>query len=224
MTDRPDPDANPPAAPGEIARRVIERRDQIGLSEHMLAHEAAMAPAYLRHLLAVGPEFDPPGFVRIAAALRMTWTELLQGRTDAPPGQSAPGPRPLLAHLSAPECWDLIGTHGIGRIALPVEPGPAVFPVNYAVDGGTIVYRTSPRGAAAPADGSPVSFQIDHIDEHRSHGWSVLIVGEAHHVDDPDEEQRLSALPGATPWAGGSRPLWVRVGVERITGRRIGTG
>ncbi|MFB7616805.1 pyridoxamine 5'-phosphate oxidase family protein [Kitasatospora sp. NPDC056181] len=224
MTDRPDLGADLPAGPAGVARRVVRRRDQLGLSEETLAREAAMAPAYLRHLLEAGPEFDPPAFVRIAAALRTTWPELLEGREDAPPGQPTPGPHPLLAHLSAPECWELIGTHGIGRIGLPVQPAPAVYPVNYAVDGGAVVYRTARGGAAAPSDGSKVSFQVDRIDDHRSRGWSVLIVGEARHVDDPDEERRLSALPGATPWAGGSRPLWVRVGAEEITGRRIGTG
>jgi nitroimidazol reductase NimA-like FMN-containing flavoprotein (pyridoxamine 5'-phosphate oxidase superfamily) len=212
MTDR--------SAPSDIARR----RDQLGLSEEMLAYQAAMAPAYLRHLLQVGPEFDLSGFVRIAAVLGMTWSELLSGhRPDAPPGQADPGARPLLLHLTEPQCWELIGTHGIGRIGLPGLRAPAVFPVNYAVDAATVVYRTAPGGAAAPVDGSPVSFQVDHIDDRRSRGWSVLMMGDAHHIDDPDEEQRLSALPGAIPWAGGSRPLWVRVRPDDITGRRIGT-
>ncbi|MQS17123.1 pyridoxamine 5'-phosphate oxidase family protein [Streptomyces kaniharaensis] len=195
----------------------------------MLAHRAAMAPAYLRQLLRAGPEFDPPGFVRIAAVLGMAWPELLSGRRpDATPGQAEPeqtepGPRPMLLHLTEPQCWELIGTHGVGRVGLPVQPGPLVLPVNYAVDAGTVVYRTAPGGAAAPSEGSPVSFQVDHIDERRSRGWSVLILGEAHHVDDLDEEQRLSALPGTTPWAGGSRPLWVRVRPDEVTGRRIAT-
>ncbi|MFE5587306.1 pyridoxamine 5'-phosphate oxidase family protein [Kitasatospora sp. NPDC056531] len=211
--------------PTAVARRIVERRDQLGQSEEMLAYRAAMSPAYLRHLLVAGPEFDPPGFVRIAAALGMTWPELLEGhREDAPPGQSGPGPRSLLTHLTLPECWELIGTHGVGRIGLPVDPGPAVYPVNYAVDARTIVYRTTPKGAAAPSDGSSVSFQVDHIDDRRSRGWSVLILGEAEHVDDPAEWERLAALPGSTPWAGGSRPLWVRIRPDGVTGRRIGVG
>ncbi|MCG6494190.1 pyridoxamine 5'-phosphate oxidase family protein [Kitasatospora sp. A2-31] len=220
----PDPQAVERADPAAVARRVRERRDQLGLTDEMLAYQAAMAPRYLRHLLDVGPVFDPAGFVRIAAALRMTWSDLIEGRADAPPGQGDPGPRPLLLHLTEPECWDLIGTHGIGRVGLPVQPAPAVFPVNYAVDAGTIVYRTSARGAAAPPDGSPVSFQVDHIDDRMSQGWSVLVLGEAHHVEDPDEQERLSLLPGTTPWAGGGRAQWVRIRPDEVTGRRIGSG
>ncbi|MET8628758.1 pyridoxamine 5'-phosphate oxidase family protein [Kitasatospora sp. NPDC004669] len=217
MTERPDPVA--------IARRIVQRRDQLGLSEWMLAYRANMAPAYLRQLLQAGPELDPEAFVRIASALGTTWPELLSGhRPDAPPGQSDAAPHPLLLHLSEPQCWDLIGTHGVGRIGLPVGPAPLVLPVNYTVDARTIVYRTAPRGAAAPAEGSPASFQVDHIDDRRSQGWSVLILGEAHHIDDPDEQRRLSALPGTTPWAGGARPLWVRIRPGEVSGRRIGTG
>ncbi|MBD0693390.1 helix-turn-helix domain-containing protein [Streptomyces sp. CBMA123] len=218
ITDRTDPTA--------IARRILQRRDQLGLSEGMLAYRANMAPAYLRQLLQTGPELDPPAFVRLATALGTTWPQLLTGRNpDAPPGQpDAAAPRPLLFHLTEPQCWELLGTHGVGRIGLPIGPAPVVLPVNYAVDTRTIVYRTAPHGAAAPADGSPASFQVDHIDDHRSLGWSVLILGEAHHIDDPDEQQRLSTLPGAEPWAGGSRPLWVRIRPVEVTGRRIGTG
>ncbi|MEU8925877.1 pyridoxamine 5'-phosphate oxidase family protein [Kitasatospora sp. NPDC048545] len=217
MTEHPDPAA--------VARRIVRRRDQLGLSEWMLAYRANMSPAYLRQLLGTGPEFDPPAFARIAAALGVTRPELLSGhRPDAPPGQADPGPRPLLLHLTGPQCWELLGTHGVGRVGLPLGPAPVVLPVNYAVDAATIVYRTSPKGAAAPDDGSPASFQVDHVDDHRSRGWSVLILGEAHHIDDPEEQRRLAALPGAAPWAGGARPLWVRIRPGEVTGRRIGTG
>ncbi|MGA5823809.1 helix-turn-helix domain-containing protein [Kitasatospora sp. NPDC094028] len=217
MTERPDPAA--------IARRIVQRRDQLGMTEEMLAYQANMAPAYLRQLLRAGPEFDEEAFLRIAFALGMPWPELLSGhRPDAPPGQADAAARPLLLHLTEPQCWDLLGTHGVGRIGLPAVPAPVVLPVNYAVDARTIVYRTAPRGAAAPEDGSPVSFQVDHIDDRRSRGWSVLIRGEAHRIDDPGEEQRLAELPGAVPWAGGSRPLWVRIRPGEVTGRRIGTG
>ncbi|MCX4682853.1 pyridoxamine 5'-phosphate oxidase family protein [Kitasatospora purpeofusca] len=226
MTRIPDLEAVRRANAVDVARRIDERRRQLGVDEAALAREAAMAPSYLRHLLEAGPGFDAAGFVRVAAVLRMTWTDLLEDRSDAPPGQAEPaaGVRPLLRHLTEPECWDLVGTHGVGRVALPADPGPSVYPVNYAVDRQTIVYRTSPREAAAPPESSPVSFQIDHLDDRLSEGWSVLMLGTAHHVEDVDEQQRLLRLPGATPWAGGSRPLWVRVVPNEVTGRRLGGG
>ncbi|MFI6848992.1 pyridoxamine 5'-phosphate oxidase family protein [Kitasatospora sp. NBC_00085] len=224
MNQNHDLEAVRHADPADVARRITERRSRLGLTEQMLAYQAAMAPRYLQHLLAAGPDFDPAGFLRIAAALGLTYQDLLEGRADAPPGQPQAASRPLLLHLTAAECWEKIGTHGVGRIALPVEPGPAVFPVNYTVDDASIVFRTATRSSAAPDDGAPVSFQVDRIDDHLSRGWSVLILGEARHVTDGDEVRRLSELPTTTPWAGGKRPLWVRIRADEITGRRIGGG
>ncbi|MBD0693117.1 helix-turn-helix domain-containing protein, partial [Streptomyces sp. CBMA123] len=217
MNDTPDPD------PIAVAHRIAERRERLGLTEDALAHQAAMAPQYLRHLTEAGPAFDPGGFVRIAAALCMSREELLEGRADAPPGLGAPGPRPRLLDLTDAECWELVGSHGIGRIALPVRPGPAVYPVNYVVDRATFAYRTGERAATAPEPGAEVSFQVDRIDEYLGRGWSVLALGSARYVEDPEERRRLEDLPGAAPWAGGDRPCWVRIRPAEISGRRLVT-
>ncbi|MFD9592971.1 helix-turn-helix domain-containing protein [Kitasatospora sp. NPDC059973] len=224
MDQNPGPDAAQRVDPALVARRIDDRRRQLGLTEEALARQTAMATRYLRHLMEAGPAFDPAAFVRIAAVLRTTYGELLSGRADAPPGQGGAGARPLLLHLTEPECWDRVGTHGIGRIGLPTRPAPAVFPVNYTVDARTIVYHTSAHGTSAPPDGSPVSFQVDHIDESLSRGWSVLILGRAQYVEDPDEIARLKELPGSTPWAGGGRDLWVRIRPDETNGRRITSG
>lgn len=206
-----------------VVRRVAERRAQLGLSESALSTRAAMSPRYLQHLLDAGPEFDPGGLVRVAAALDLTYQELLEGRRDPPPGQAEAGARPVLAQLSTAECWDKLGTHGVGRIAVPVQQeGPEVLPVNYLVDEGTVVYRTEPGGPARPAPGEGVSFQVDQIDDHLSHGWSVLLTGSAEHVEGGAEADRLSAQ-APEPWAGGDRPVWVRVRPKSVTGRRIDT-
>ncbi|MEU4115211.1 pyridoxamine 5'-phosphate oxidase family protein [Kitasatospora sp. NPDC028055] len=218
MNDTPDPD------PTAVARRIAERLGQLGLTEDALAQRAAMAPQYLRHLLEAGPTFDPGGFVRIAAVLGTSREELVAGRADAPPGHEGPGPRPRLLDLTDAECWELVGTHGIGRIALPVRPGPAVYPVNYVVDQASFAYRTGERTATAPDPGAQVSFQVDRIDEYLGRGWSVLALGTAEYVDDPAELHRLDGLPGAAPWAGGDRPRWVRIRPAEISGRRLVTG
>ncbi|MFG3229074.1 pyridoxamine 5'-phosphate oxidase family protein [Kitasatospora sp. NPDC048194] len=207
-----------------MAHRITEQRERLGITEDSLARQAAMAPRYLHHLLEAGPTFDPGGFVRIAAALGMSREELLTGRRDAPPGQGGPGPRPRLLSLTEAECWDMVGTHGVGRIGLPVRPGPAVYPVNYVVDRASFAYRTGPHVGTAPQEGAEVSFQVDHIDEYLGRGWSVLAVGTAHYVDDQEETRHLDGLPGAAPWAGGDRPCWVRIRPAEITGRRLVTG
>ncbi|MFD9130327.1 helix-turn-helix domain-containing protein [Kitasatospora sp. NPDC059571] len=204
-----------------IAERIAARRTRLGLTQDELAAKAGMAPGYLRYLLQTGPEFDPAGFLRIAAVLGTGYPELVAGRPDAPPGQHPAAAHPALVRLTEDECWDRLGGHGVGRIAVPADPAPLVLPVNYAVDAGTVVYRTDPHGPAAPRPGVPVSFQVDRVNEAMSSGWSVLVVGAAAAVEDAAEVARLQADHPLGPWAGAGRPLWVRVTPDRLTGRRI---
>lgn len=209
--------------PAAVGRRAAQRRTQLGLSEGTLATRAGMSPHYMRQVLGQGPDFDRGGFLRIAAALGLTYHELLEGRRDMPPGQTGPAPRPVLARLSEGQCWDRLGTHGVGRIALPVHPGPVVLPVNYAVDAHSIVYRAQPGAVTAPETGTEVSFQVDWLDDRTSQGWTVLITGTAEHVDDADAVRRLADRHAVEPWVGENRTVWMRVRPHTVTGRRITT-
>lgn len=225
MYDNADPVTQPD--PRVLARRVAERRLELGLSEGALATQAGMAPRYLQHLLGAGVDFDPGGFVRIAAALQLSYDDLLEGRTGGPPGQGEPAVHPALLHLTELECWDRLGSRGVGRIAVAIEPSPGVFPVNYSIDAqpaGTrsIVYRAEPDSVAAPDAGAAVSFEVDRVDDHVSQGWSVLVTGTAEHVDDPVVVRRLDERHPAEPWFDGDLPLWVRIRPDHVSGRRIG--
>lgn len=225
---------NQPAVPGAeqevrdpdprvLAHRIADRRLELGLSESALATQAGMAPRYLQHLLAAGVDFDPAGLRRIASALQLTYDELIRGRTELPPGQTGPADHAALIRLTTPECWDRIGSRGVGRVAVAADPAPAVFPVNYGVDQHSIVYRTSPGESTAPAGGAPVSFEVDRLDDRVGRGWSVLLTGTAERIDDPASIRRLYERHGVEPWAGGDRTLWIRILPERVTGRRIGS-
>ncbi|WP_354645196.1 pyridoxamine 5'-phosphate oxidase family protein [Kitasatospora camelliae] len=88
-------------------------------------------------------------------------------------------------------------------------------------DGTAIAYRTSAGGPAAVPSGSEVAFEVDHVDGHRSAGWSVLISGTAEPVDGPAARQRLEEAAVGAPWAGGRREVWIRVLPATVTGRRI---
>ncbi|WP_435178464.1 pyridoxamine 5'-phosphate oxidase family protein [Actinacidiphila sp. bgisy145] len=208
-------------APDRLRRRIAERQRQLGVSDAVLAKRARMSPHYLRQLAAVGLDFDPDGLRRVAAALGMTFQDLIDDRTDIPPGQPGPGERPVLIRLTGTECWDRVGPHGVGRVVLPAEPAPVAYPVNYAVDAETVVYRTAREGEAAPGEGTVVSFEVDRIDEETSQGWSVLLTGQAERVG-AAESRHLAEEELIRPWAGGDRPQWVRIHPDRVTGRRIG--
>ncbi|MFI9201618.1 helix-turn-helix domain-containing protein [Streptomyces sp. NPDC053048] len=222
----------PGAASGEpqeehedtVATRCAVRRRQLGLTREELAHRAGMSPAYLDQLETFSGDFDPGALMQLAAALEMPYDELVGGPREAAPGRRGAGPHPLLAQLPEDECWRRLGTHGIGRVGLSTGAAPVVLPVNFLVDGHSIVYRTDPEGSAAPGDGDQLAFEVDHIDEHLSRGWSVLITGTAEHITDADTAEDLATRPGAQPWAGGKRDVWVRIRPGQVTGRTIHTG
>jgi nitroimidazol reductase NimA-like FMN-containing flavoprotein (pyridoxamine 5'-phosphate oxidase superfamily) len=133
----------------------------------------------------------------------------------------------LLEQLDEAECLRLISAGGVGRIAYTGRFGPAVLPVNYKLHEGSIVFRTA---LGSPMDEDlrtgisdaeyQVAFEIDEIDMAAREGWSVLIQGSAHHVDDEAERASLSRA-GVESWPGGERELFLRIIPSRITGRRI---
>ena len=118
----------------------------------------------------------------------------------------------------------LLAPGGIGRVAVPAASGPVALPVSFAMAAGTVVFRTAPGTLlAAHADGE-AGFEVDHIDDALSQGWSVLVSGQARRVFQPAELAWLRGNVAVWPWPGGDREVYVRITPERITGRRILAG
>ncbi|MEV4577503.1 pyridoxamine 5'-phosphate oxidase family protein [Nonomuraea jabiensis] len=123
--------------------------------------------------------------------------------------------------LSREECLGLLSTAPIGRIVFTEHALPAVQPVNFHLDGRSIVIRTSTGSKLAAATRhAVVAFEADEFDSELRTGWSVTAVGQARAVTDPDEIHRLAALP-LTAWAPGSRDHYIVVDAEQVSGRRI---
>lgn len=127
-----------------------------------------------------------------------------------------------LEHLDSPECWRLVASRQMGRVGVLVDSAPEIYPVNHAVDGETVVFRTDEGTKLRGLERSPsVCFQVDHTDATDSAGWSVLIKGRAVEVVDADETRALNALSIGL-WASGDKTHWIRVVPSEITGRRLG--
>jgi nitroimidazol reductase NimA-like FMN-containing flavoprotein (pyridoxamine 5'-phosphate oxidase superfamily) len=126
--------------------------------------------------------------------------------------------------LNPLECAQFIESGGIGRLAMCTPTGPQIYPVNFMVDGPAIVFRTAPHSALGSlGPGTDVAFEVDHLNWSTRQGWSVIIKGRAHIVEDPAEVDRLRELGREPhPWAGGIRRLYVRVPWYEITGRVVG--
>lgn len=125
--------------------------------------------------------------------------------------------------LSVDECLELLRTHPIhvGRIALAGKSGPEIYPVNYRLDGGTVVFRTDPGSKLAAAGvRERVAFEVDAVDAAWEEGWSVVIHGVLEEIHDLEELDRLRKLP-IRPWASGRKAHYLRILPSAITGRRI---
>ncbi|MFI5771499.1 pyridoxamine 5'-phosphate oxidase family protein [Streptomyces sp. NPDC051658] len=215
---RPDGAPNP----GDIGRRLAMERERQGLSRAETAHRAHMAPDYLAYLEQRPADPSPASLISLADVLGTTVEALRGGGIDLPPGRGRAPLHPRLEDLAPDECRARLSTHGVGRIAVSEPDGPAVYPVNYEVIDDTIAFRTTPDSAPVRAGGTDVAFEVDHVDEAMSQGWSVLAVGPARIVTEPDVLRRLAEGAHTTPWAGGDLTTWVSIRPTRLTGRRIG--
>ncbi|MGY1725739.1 pyridoxamine 5'-phosphate oxidase family protein [Geodermatophilus sp. SYSU D01062] len=133
---------------------------------------------------------------------------------------------PTLQEIPVEECHRLLATQEIGRLGVNAEHHPLIFPVNYAMDGTTIVIRTAPGTKLAAAEHANVSFEVDEIDRRTRSGWSVLVRGVAEVVG-PEHRADLVARTrgtGLEPWAPGEHGHWVRLIPTAVTGRRIVPG
>jgi transcriptional regulator with XRE-family HTH domain len=211
------------STPGDLGRRVRQRRADLGLSREQVAQRAGISAEYLGYL-EESPATPTPGtVVRVAEALDTTPRALLGGDVEtAPGGPQAGRPSPLVP-LDRDECLRRLGRTGIGRVAVWSATGPLALPVNYLVVEETVVFRTAAGTALADAlqeqDVGEVAFEVDRIDDALQQGWSVLVVGPAHAVTAPDEQEELRRE--LRPWAGGAREVFVAVPMARLSGRRI---
>jgi nitroimidazol reductase NimA-like FMN-containing flavoprotein (pyridoxamine 5'-phosphate oxidase superfamily) len=126
-----------------------------------------------------------------------------------------------LEELAETECLLLLGRHTVGRLAVVQDGRPAVFPVSYRRDGGTIVFR-SDEGAKLDAIGDcdAVAFEIDDLDPRTRSAWSVALTGRAHEVTEAEDVASLGRLH-LEPWAPGAKARFIRIVPESISGRRI---
>lgn len=127
-----------------------------------------------------------------------------------------------MERLTKEDCLELLAADEVGRLAVVDFGTPVIFPVNYVVDGETIVFRTDPGTKLTKARHARASFEIDHFDRQARTGWSVVAVGWLEEITSFDGAvfDRLRALP-IEPWAGGEKQHWLRVVTDRISGRRI---
>lgn len=124
--------------------------------------------------------------------------------------------------LSESECWNLLAGVALGRIVTSVDGQPEIFPVNYVVQGRTVLFRTAEgTKLVSTAINSRVLFEVD--DHNVAEGWSVIVKGRARSLrthEEIDEAERAQLLS----WTASEKTHYVRVVPEMVTGRRFRFG
>jgi nitroimidazol reductase NimA-like FMN-containing flavoprotein (pyridoxamine 5'-phosphate oxidase superfamily) len=123
--------------------------------------------------------------------------------------------------LTPNACWALLRSAEVGRLAVSITDHPEIFPINYIVDHGTIVFRSAEgTKLAAGVQGRAVAFEVDGYEAAPGEAWSVVIKGRATEIEQMHELFEAMDLP-LFPWHAAPKHHFVRIVPDEISGRRF---
>lgn len=128
----------------------------------------------------------------------------------------------VIEALDEQECQELLKSRDLGRIAFADDAGPEIFPINYAADGSTVVFRTAEGTRLQDALKHRVAFEVDDWDSSTGVGWSVVVKGVAEEIKTGVDRFAVALRSHrVVPLAPGAREYWMAVYPSEITGRRF---
>jgi nitroimidazol reductase NimA-like FMN-containing flavoprotein (pyridoxamine 5'-phosphate oxidase superfamily) len=126
-----------------------------------------------------------------------------------------------IAELATHECLALLRTASVGRLAVSRPTHPEVFPVNFVVDHGAVMFRTAAGTKLdAISQDHDVTFEADGYDAANGEAWSVVVKGQASEVAGVHDLVAAVDLP-LFPWHAAPKQRIVRILPEEMTGRRF---
>ena len=118
-------------------------------------------------------------------------------------------------------CLELLAADQIGRLAVLEGGQPLILPVNYGLDGKTLIFQTAAGTKLDAARRTPACFEIDGFDRTTHSGWSVVVRGRLEEVTSLHGPvfERIRTL--SAPWLKGERTHVLRLVPSVISGRRV---
>ena len=116
------------------------------------------------------------------------------------------------------ECWTALQEDEFGRLAYRLGSEVNIAPINYAVDGETLLFKTAEGSKLLGVVMNPdVVFEIDSYDEELA--TSVIVRGRARLLEE-DEAHREERVP-LRPWLDTLKYNVVEIAPTEISGRRF---
>ena len=130
-------------------------------------------------------------------------------------------PHDTVQELDEVQVWEFLTAHRIGRLAIVIGGEPDIFPVNYVVDGQSLVFRTAEGSKLLAASlGGRMAFQVD---EWTHEGAVSVLAHGTPHVMEGEERESATSLE-LDPWVPTHKEHWVRLEVDEVAGRRFRFG
>jgi nitroimidazol reductase NimA-like FMN-containing flavoprotein (pyridoxamine 5'-phosphate oxidase superfamily) len=124
----------------------------------------------------------------------------------------------LITTLTPEECWDMLRAEEFGRFAFRLVDEVHITPINYGVDGQTLLFRTAEGNKLlGVVMGSQVAFEIDSYGEDTAR--SVVIRGQARLL--PEDEAHRAESVRLRPWVPTLKYNVVEITPAVVTGRRF---
>lgn len=116
------------------------------------------------------------------------------------------------------ECWERLAAKEFGRMAYHLADEVHIIPINYAVQGRSLIFRTAEGskllGVVMNED---VAFEIDSIDDEAESAWSVIARGKARILE--GEEARDADNLRLRPWVSTEKFNVVAIDIDEVSGR-----
>jgi nitroimidazol reductase NimA-like FMN-containing flavoprotein (pyridoxamine 5'-phosphate oxidase superfamily) len=130
----------------------------------------------------------------------------------------------IIQELGRDECLVLLATERLGRLGVVVDGVPLVLPMQFVLDGETVVLLTNKGTKTFHVPLTSVSFEVDSVDWEKGVGWSVLVQGFGEDISTSIDEQSEHLRSLVThSWAPPPADRWLKIIPRTITGRRIRT-
>ena len=121
--------------------------------------------------------------------------------------------------LGEEESWHLLASTDLARLAVSIDDGVDIFPINYVVADRVIFFRTAPGSKLMDLTAHPI-VALETDGTHNRHRWSVVVKGSAVRLGS-DEEIEASGVLSLHSLVPTEKWNYVRITASSITGRQF---